>query len=1113
MSADELYGQFRLEKIQLINWGTFNGHFDIPVTRRGFLINGESGTGKSTLVDAMSTVLVPPGHVRFNAATQYEGRKKDGRNLIGYVRGAWKTIEDAQTGDIRDMFLRPRATYSVVGLTYRSIEEGGKERTYTLMAIYYVRAGVMRDDEIVKNFAVSPGAVDLRRLVAHLGHGVDKKGLKEELEEARWFTTYSPFAAYFRSLLGLYSEEAQLLLHRTQSAKSLGSLDQLFRDYMLPKPQTFDLADVAVEQFGDLREAYRRVDEVKQQIDVLEPLRAQFNARSAAVGKKDYASKLRENVTSVRDLRVHEALTAAIEITETALRDQKEALAQADAELARVRDTERRLYARMTATQTDDTARLQLAIDSIKEKLVTVGANRARAQGYCETLGTVELTDGASYREILAGVAAFLQDYPAELEAMVARGDELASTIRTLQEQGAGLHQDITSLASRRSNIARPMIELRTCMCEELGLSPSLLPFAGELIDIKREEANWEPVIQRLLRPLGSTLLVPENYRRDVIAWVNSHHIGQRLTLRSVPQDQVEPQKVSNRRSLSLKLQVVDHPMQQWLRSHIQDYWQYICVDSVEDLEDHRIRAVTMEGMVRYPEDRTRSRRYDKDDRFALEDRRQYCLGSSNDEKLELLRSELNEVTAEIQSLQRQRERSNAERSRLQNRQNAGTELQKLRWADIDVRSVEEQLSRLNEEYDEALSDPEHAQLRAQHECASEHLRQAEIARDGELTRRSSLEDALQKLHRDRDRITLTEDIDQDVRRAISERIDAKGRNRSAENISTYAEMVDKDLKTEIARAEQRIDAANGVISRILSEFLRRWPSELADLAADPAFAGEALALLDHLTSERLGEFRRKFLELMNDTATRNLSQINADIRRAKAAIDRRLEPINASLSKSQFAPGRFLAIETRERRGAEVIQFLADLNEAVSGGLNTTDEALALKRYHVLAKLLERLGSRESGDRRWRSAVLDTRRHVSFVGNEVSPEGETVSTHVNSASLSGGQAQKLVFFCLAAALRYRLADAGAQYPTYATVVLDEAFDRADAAFTRMAMDIFVAFGFHMILVTPGKQVQTLSRYVDGVAIVSLDTRDDKPQSLITNVTMTTDKDGGDEDA
>ncbi|MGG6496675.1 UNVERIFIED_CONTAM: AAA family ATPase, partial [Bacteroidetes bacterium 56_B9] len=47
-------GQYRISRIQLINWGTFHGYFSIPVARKGFLITGGSGSGKSTLLDAMS---------------------------------------------------------------------------------------------------------------------------------------------------------------------------------------------------------------------------------------------------------------------------------------------------------------------------------------------------------------------------------------------------------------------------------------------------------------------------------------------------------------------------------------------------------------------------------------------------------------------------------------------------------------------------------------------------------------------------------------------------------------------------------------------------------------------------------------------------------------------------------------------------------------------------------------------------------------------------------------------------------------------------------------------------------------------------------------------------
>ena len=97
------------------------------------------------------------------------------------------------------------------------------------------------------------------------------------------------------------------------------------------------------------------------------------------------------------------------------------------------------------------------------------------------------------------------------------------------------------------------------------------------------------------------------------------------------------------------------------------------------------------------------------------------------------------------------------------------------------------------------------------------------------------------------------------------------------------------------------------------------------------------------------------------------------------------------------------------------------------------------------------------------------------------------LNTYVDSSVLSGGQAQKLVFFCLAAALRYQLAKPDAQYPSYATVVLDEAFDRADPTYTQRAMNVFDAFGFHMILATPLKLIQTLSQYVGNTVVVSYD--------------------------
>lgn len=101
-----------------------------------------------------------------------------------------------------------------------------------------------------------------------------------------------------------------------------------------------------------------------------------------------------------------------------------------------------------------------------------------------------------------------------------------------------------------------------------------------------------------------------------------------------------------------------------------------------------------------------------------------------------------------------------------------------------------------------------------------------------------------------------------------------------------------------------------------------------------------------------------------------------------------------------------------------------------------------------------------------------------SFLAEEIDDHGRAHATYDSGAAMSGGQQQKLVIFCLAAALRYQLADPDEAISKYGTIILDEAFDKADTRYTRMALDIFIEFGFHMVLATPQKLLQTIEPYV-----------------------------------
>jgi uncharacterized protein YPO0396 len=52
---------FRLKRLEILNWGTFHGkvHILAPDGRWSLLV-GENGSGKSTAVDALRTLLVSP---------------------------------------------------------------------------------------------------------------------------------------------------------------------------------------------------------------------------------------------------------------------------------------------------------------------------------------------------------------------------------------------------------------------------------------------------------------------------------------------------------------------------------------------------------------------------------------------------------------------------------------------------------------------------------------------------------------------------------------------------------------------------------------------------------------------------------------------------------------------------------------------------------------------------------------------------------------------------------------------------------------------------------------------------------------------------------------------
>jgi len=88
--------QFHLSRLQVINWGVFDGYHSIPFSSGGALIAGASGSGKSSLLDAISLGFLPFNRRNFNASgdNTAAGSSAGRRTVDKYVRGAWGQRSD-----------------------------------------------------------------------------------------------------------------------------------------------------------------------------------------------------------------------------------------------------------------------------------------------------------------------------------------------------------------------------------------------------------------------------------------------------------------------------------------------------------------------------------------------------------------------------------------------------------------------------------------------------------------------------------------------------------------------------------------------------------------------------------------------------------------------------------------------------------------------------------------------------------------------------------------------------------------------------------------------------------------------------------------------------------
>lgn len=1084
MTDDTLSG-FRLQRLEVFNWGTFDGRvWTLQPDGRTSLLTGDIGSGKSTLVDAITTLFVPAHRISYNKAA---GADKLERTLRSYVLGHYKSERNEVTGTAKPVSLRDHNNYSVLLGVFHN---AGYDQTVTLAQVFWMKEA---QGQPTRFYVGAERALSIATDFAHFGSDIAQLRKKLRASSAEIEDSFPKYSAWFRRRFGIDNEQAMELFHQTVSMKSVGNLTDFVRSHML---EPFDVApriQALIAHFDDLNRAHQAVLKAQRQAELLTPLVADCGRHGAQIEEADDLRRCREA------LREHFS-KLKLNLIDKRLALLEDEWKRFDTQVVRldVRRGEQQVevVGIERAIRDNGGDRLDQLAASVNSKEQERDRRKQRANRFGQLVGVLgesAAEDEASFmaqRKSLVDRADEAKSRSASLENQE-REDDFA--FRKGREEHGVLVAELDSLQRRRTNIDDAQIKIRTALCAALGLSEEEMPFAGELIQVREDERDWEGAAERLLRGFGLSLLVPDIHYKVVAEWVDRSRLRGRLVYFHVrasrPNDSPDLHRDSLARKLALK---PDSRFYDWLESELARRFNVACCATQEQFR-RETRAITYAGQIKDP-----TGRHEKDDRNPIDDRSRYVLGWTNAAKIATLETKRRQWEEHLAEIGIRISKIQAERQDMKERLDALTKLEEfVAFEEQDWRNIASEIAVLNDERKrlESASDIM-KQLQEQLRQASATLSQLESDLHDARDKRSKVEqrrsDARQLQQQTQ---ALLRDMLQNAeleQQLDAMRAEALGEHQlSVESCDNREQDVRTWLQARIDAEQKKLDRLVEKIIKAMSAFKEEFKLETAEIDAGIGAAFEYEKLLDQLRRDDLPRFVARFKELLNVNTINEIANFNAQLARERETIKERIAHINQSLTQIDYNAGRYIVLELQLNPDAEIRDFQSELRACTEGAVTGSDEAQYSEAKFLQVKaIVDRFRGREGlseQDRRWTAKVADVRNWFLFAASERWREDHTEYDHYSdSGGKSGGQKEKLAYTILAASLAYQfgLEWGEARSRSFRFVVIDEAFGRGSDESAQYGLKLFQQLNLQLLIITPLQKIHIIEPFVASVGFV-----------------------------
>ena len=1074
----------RLHNLEIYNWGTFDkAIWRFNPEGHTALLTGDSGSGKSTIVDALSTLLVQPRRLAYNKAADASAKERTAKSyVLGYYGRKY-----AHEGKGKPEKLRDEKNYSVILATFK---DEVQSKTISLAMFFWFKDN---DSEPSKLYVVSEREMFISEDFSRFGS--DVRALRNRLRQkgAKVFDSFSNYGEFYRKHLGGVSEQAIDLFQQTISMKKVEALNDFVRNSMLEKEDIQGEIDELLKHYANLNSAYEAVIKAKSQIEKLTPIHEK--------GQK-YLKNMDDIGTLSRAINSNEIWFARKykNIFEQQIFDKKQEKERINYQIRLEDENQSKIKSEIKIIENNinqnggnELAILESEIKSREKEWREKNSKLSRYDEHANCLGLksgIKLEDYDFNKQKLPQIKQELENKNNKLhEKLVAVGLE----IEKYRERESESQAEIDSLILRTSNIPSNLVELRENLCADIKIDTGEIAFAGELLEVKQSEIRWEGAIERLVHSFAISLLVPEKHYASVSKWVNQKYMGTKLVYFKVGKDSREQIfNFDDARSVSSKLTVKpDSVFTKWLTNNLNQRFPHICCDTLDDFR-RQSKAITINGQIRS------GQRHEKDDRHNIKNRMRYVLGFSNKKKIEALEEELSQIKEKIQGLNAQNEMIKKDKRTQDNLLRACDMLMEYSSHEtIDALSVERIISEKKERIfqinrsNDILSDLEKQKIKKEEELKkSEKKNEDWYKQQGKLD--NELEQLVSKQNENEEKLKKENEEDRKIYDFLERDFTNYLEKKSIALI--YNEKYEKEYNSNLLKRRSNFqeNASNlkNEAEKSMMNFKREYPNETFEMTDEIESLKEYSDMLERLLYDNLPKYQALFKNELQGKIIRHISLFNATLHSNSKKIAERIAEINRSLKSIPYNVGRYITLNCEDTVEQDIRMFKMQLKSCTEG-MTTMDDALIEQKFKQIKDIIGRFKGRPDfveSDKRWTTKVTDVRNWFIFSATERYNENDEEYEHYSdSDGKSGGQKEKLAYTILAASLayNYKLNKKENQDSSFRLVVIDEAFLKSSDESAKFGLSLFEKMRFQLLVVTPLLKISTIEPFISHVGFVS----------------------------